>query len=497
MLKSVRDNVIMKLNVEEVKYLGQYLTECDLQPGAREPEAILRLSGADLTSHLCFSRSPQRRPRRLICHSVWTPVLVFFVAFPSHKKLQYEHLFLYVVLSKRTNADNKKRFLKTAVKSNIIVFVIVHLSIIQFPPSLPSFLQQLIVSIMARSKEALQRRAEKRNRTMEEQRKKDAQEIERQIEQRNKKQKKGEASLQSATEKSTVSVSTPSSSNPKATDFLASNSDERNQHLAISSRKGDASEEDWNMLARNNRPGPTDEQKEILQEPGSWICHSCGNHNFPSRRFCYSKACDVRRPGHLDQTHQQGNNRSTSYARPGRNSNRGEKKTKNQKPQRHDPETSKQLDWAPNAPRDAINKNMELRKRYQETNGEGMTPEDIARAKLLLERDERKRARKDDLKLKKNKLKQNEDGNIEGGDTAQQQLEAKEDAPSEDTKQELKSLSKQIRKENKNLRKLYTKTSGVGMSEDDVERAKILMERDERKKRNKEAKLAAIAKSKQ
>jgi len=86
---------------------------------------------------------------------------------------------------------------------------------------------------MARSEEATHRRAEKRNRTIEEQRKAD-----------------GEAYQQKVQ---------PEKKRPR-----------RHHH-------------------DENNP-------EQMKEPGAWICPGCGNHNFASRRLCHSKTCNERQP---------------------------------------------------------------------------------------------------------------------------------------------------------------------------------------------------------
>lgn len=50
--------------------------------------------------------------------------------------------------------------------------------------------------------------------------------------------------------------------------------------------------------------------------------------------------------------------------------------------------------WAKQATPEQIERNAALRKQYLETNGEGMSEEDVQRAKALILRDERKKAKK-------------------------------------------------------------------------------------------------------
>lgn len=120
-----------------------------------------------------------------------------------------------------------------------------------------------------------------------------------------------------------------------------------------------------------------------LNEPGSWICPGCKNHNFASRNACHSKTCDEKRPAGIPVP--------PRFQHP------------TAKP-RHDPDTSKTMKWAEQASTDTVENNQALRKRYKETGGEGMTQADVTRAKLLLERDERKKQKKE-LKKKKKGVK--------------------------------------------------------------------------------------------
>jgi hypothetical protein len=139
------------------------------------------------------------------------------------------------------------------------------------------------------------------------------------------------------------------------------------------------------------------------------------------------------------------------------------------KSKRHDEATSKTLIWADQANAATVNQNQDLRKRYLESYGKGMTQEEIDRAKILVTRDERKRKRK--KAEKKNEILPEDTAN--NGTRKKERKVNKSNTPS----------SKSQRDKNKSLRKLYHKTGGKGMKENQIERAKQLLERDERKKK--------------
>lgn len=155
---------------------------------------------------------------------------------------------------------------------------------------------------------------------------------------------------------------------------------------------------------------------------------------------------------------------------------------------RHDEETSKKLVWGRQADSTTLSKNQELRQRYKETGGEGMDPKDLERAKLLIARDERKKERK-------NKKKKT----TEGASTAAEDTNAStptkeasvaenatpkpESAESPTKKKKGKNSSQAKRDQNKALRKRYLETNGKGMKEDQIERAKLLIARDEKKQK--------------
>lgn len=235
---------------------------------------------------------------------------------------------------------------------------------------------------MARSKEAIRRRAGKRNRSVEEQRKADGEAHQKQL--------------------------------------------EREQQIQ-------RVEHDRSHTSTDNP----------MKEPGAWICPGCGNHNFASRHFCHSKTCDEQQPA------------SSSAAverRP--------------KKARHNPATSKTLAWGAQADQNTIGANKLLRQRFLETQGEGMTLEEQERAKILIARDKRKKEKKQMRNGKASTVSSTPSG----------ETEAKSVAPNS------KVNDKETRKRNKALRKQYLKTNGNGMSQEETERAMILIARDERKR---------------
>jgi hypothetical protein len=256
-----------------------------------------------------------------------------------------------------------------------------------------------------------------------------------------------------------------------------------------------------------------DDEYDPLKEPGAWKCPGCGNGNFASRQWCNSKTCDERRPIHIPaptssatrtkrpikdfKNHYEPNPFDEEGAwtcpscqfqnfasrerckgfqcnekRPTGNgqsaANNGTSNSSRRLP-RHDLETSKVVVWSKQADASTLNKNQQLRRKYQETNGEGMSVDDIERAKILIARDDRKRQKK---------LKDMT------GEESTSRVEIKDESakPTEDPATDEVVDLKVQRKLNKTLRRRYVATGGEGMSEDDIERAKVLIARDERKR---------------
>ena len=177
------------------------------------------------------------------------------------------------------------------------------------------------------------------------------------------------------------------------------------------------------------------------------------------------------------------------------------RKPPNKKRPRHDEETSKKLVWADQASSTTLMRNQDLRKRYRETNGEGMDAKDVERAKLLIARDERKRQKKKrkssetetDTKEStlSNSVTNEEDKTSTGKDRAITEESVQHQQPlshnSNSKKRKKLSDAQSRRDQNKALRQLYLTTNGKGMKEDQIERAKLLIARDIKKKQKKKA----------
>ena len=262
------------------------------------------------------------------------------------------------------------------------------------------------------------------------------------------------------------------------------------------------------QLRQNNSDDP-------LKEPGAWKCVSCGNRNYASRDICYSKSCDQRRPEESSAVAEaevrRKRTRDTS-ANPNLQQHRQ---------RRHDELTSKKLVWSKQATPQVISKNQELRQQYLQTNGDGMSLEDIERAKILIARDERKKQKKKVNLKNKNKetseqVVDDDDDDDDQTDNGKQlgevvsssntitpftpdsnkavskgeEEEIVDTIQNDKKKKEKKKKSKEenrneksIRDKNRALRERYLETLGKGMKPEDIERAKLLLQRDERKKR--------------
>lgn len=172
-------------------------------------------------------------------------------------------------------------------------------------------------------------------------------------------------------------------------------------------------------------------------------------------------------------------------------------KTNKTKHHRHNVETSKKLVWARQSDSKIISKNEELRQRYRETGGKGMSAEDLERAKLLLARDERKQEKKKKKNQRADATDSNTKASKESSDTGQKddtsssrngEVLAQEETTlqhrSLESKKGKKSNEAQAKRDqNRALRMLYLKTCGKGMKEDQIKRAKLLIARDEKKQK--------------
>ena len=203
-----------------------------------------------------------------------------------------------------------------------------------------------------------------------------------------------------------------------------------------------------------------------------------------NKRPRVSESRTERTPGNRGASRDRGN------PRHGPNSSISSSRRPTAKKPRHDEETSKKLVWARQADSTTLSKNQELRQKYKETGGEGMDPKDLERAKLLIARDERKKERKN----KKKKTTDNTTTTADAEGTKESppkketpavensSSESKKSPESSDTNKKNKNSSQAKRDQNKALRKRYLETNGVGMKKDQIERAKLLIARDQKKK---------------
>ena len=256
---------------------------------------------------------------------------------------------------------------------------------------------------MARSLEATRRRAERRSRTVEEQRKAD-----------------GEAQKkQSERER---------------------DEDEQRQRFTSSAAAAAGGNDDDAAGGTSTAPD------NPMTEPRAWICPACGNHNFASRRSCHSITCNERQPtdganrpnkrARHDRTASKTSTWSAAQADPStiednrklrqrfmetkgegmdekereraqtliaRDARKREKKLQQKGKQviTDDKATTCKQDKDCTNPtpvkvadKEIRKRNKALRKRYLKTNGDGMTHEEQERARMLIARDERKRQKR-------------------------------------------------------------------------------------------------------
>jgi len=255
------------------------------------------------------------------------------------------------------------------------------------------------------------------------------------------------------------------------------------------------------------------EVNKALTEPGAWKCPSCGNQNFPSRYICNSKTCNESKPESAileSQQHRAGGLGPPSWTTSRRPSR--PPPPMNKKPKRHDPETSKCIDWTkPQASDDQIEHNKLLRQRLKD-NDPTLQGDDLERAKILVARDERKKQNKSKIgKSKKGwKGSADDDQDSGGGSSSKNSSDNSKNKDSTDSstkvsKKERQKANKLLlrqmqegqemseadkkraeevlgRKANKTLMKTYVKTGGgKGMTQEDATRAQNLLARKERK----------------
>ena len=323
----------------------------------------------------------------------------------------------------------------------------------------PQGIDPSLTNSMARSEEAIRRRALKRHRTEEEQRKADRLDMLRQQ------------------EGTTESARPPHPS-----------SDSEKRDYSAPAKKP--------RIIGKERSNPNHNCDDPMKEPGAWICPKCQNSNFASRRYCNSNTCDEPRPS------QNGAPVSAIRQKPRPTATTAGERTWLQQQQlrrpRHDEATSKKLVWDKQADSKRLLNNQELRKRFVETGGEGMMEEDAERAKILIARDERRKAKRS-KKAVPGTSSETESPATPSTDnnkniaTSESETEKKKLSDTEtmaETKKKKKdkgSNAKAKRDQNNSLRRLYLETGGKGMKAEQVERAKLLIARDERKRQKQDA----------
>jgi hypothetical protein len=394
---------------------------------------------------------------------------------------------------------------------------------------------------MARSEESILRRALKRERTEGQQRHADRNEMKRQEQKDVKRKQEQNNKIEDKNKRSRISRV----EDTKKREVTLTQA--QKEYLSTTKTRpsiGNEERDDKQNSSNNTSSNSKNHDDDSLKEQGAWICTKCQNSNFASRKYCNSKTCDERRPYQIfrEQQQQNANDDGSQRRRPNPSSSSRTKSFTNKPRERHDEATSKKLAWSKQADRTTLTKNQELRKLYAESNGtgEGMDPEDFKRAKILIERDQRKQEK---IKKKNNqnqallhealkggkksvvvsttattsattissgsneKMEEEKNSNsISNGastvdDNKNQEEEKKEESKednkkSSSSKEEKKKKKKEAqakRDQNKALRQLYIDTGGKGMKMDQVVRAKLLIARDE-KKRNQNEKRAETTK---
>lgn len=376
---------------------------------------------------------------------------------------------------------------------------------------------------MARSEEAILRRALKRERTEGEQRYADRTDMNRQEELNKLKEKNGATKKADDNNNKRPRISKPDNNN-------STNTNDRGGYTRESSINP-SSNNNSSSTAFRGRDHGNKKPVDPMKENGAWICSQCKNSNFASRRHCNSKTCDQTRPFQpMRENDRRNSGPSSSSRNNGRSSaprSSGQDRMRRKPPpskinkpaDRHDESTSKKLVWSKQANSRELSKNQELRQRYRETGGEGMDAKDSERAKLLIARDERKQEKKKNSNQKVEPVtettteeavtstttptteeavtstttattteeeKSNSISN-EGLDQKKTEEEKEGDKtsspPTKSDKKKKTSEAQAKRDQNKALRQLFTKTGGKGMRVDQVERAKLLIARDEKKQK--------------
>lgn len=261
-----------------------------------------------------------------------------------------------------------------------------------------------------------------------------------------------------------------------------------------------------------------DEQRPdaLLKDPGAWTCPVCRNENFASRRVCRSNTCHEKRPSHVvvppkkfiqnpsrpemkwakqasavqisanetlrkrfldgdtDLTEQEVERAKILRARDERKRKKKQQAKKTSVGDAPPPVSLK------STVKIQTKRNKALRKRFAETGEKGMSAEDIARYQLLVDRDKRKQVEKE--QKEKNRVEPITDK--EGTNKRKKRTKSAVDVAIEEDK--VKSEPALTKDERKSLRKRYKKSGGEGMSQDDIDLAKsLIQQKKEKKKRRK------------
>ena len=221
---------------------------------------------------------------------------------------------------------------------------------------------------MTRSEAALKRRAAKRNRSIEEQRLKD---------------------------------------NMEDGNKINSNNDN------VKKRKMEDNNNNYSSFTKNDNPNNI---IDPLKEDGAWICPTCGNHNFASRKSCNSKTCKTIRPGGFNNN----NNGKSNYNNYNNNNTNNKKHYKiiskggfnimvSKRRTDNNGNASKvlipKLKWPEQAGPERIKYNQNLRERYNQDQT-SLDDKELERALILIKRDQRKKEKKLKQKIERERKKE-------------------------------------------------------------------------------------------
>lgn len=346
---------------------------------------------------------------------------------------------------------------------------------------------------MARSKEAIRRRAQKRNRTVEEQQKIDWKTHQKQLEQREETEKGRNTNLRDGTlskcdanntanpgttspeKRETVLVGGTSVSLSSVGDTIIPESRDKSpdslrrrrpQSNTLMTPTTNQMQPSWGIQADATTIEANRRLREEYQKTGGKGM-SQGDQERARILFARDKRKQEkkRRQKQTKTTDAPPKTRITSTN--GRNDMKVSKSA-----EKNDSNKSSPNKMSANESKEARKRNKALRKRYRETNGEGMAKDEQERARILIARDERKN-------LKREALKNGDDKTKDGNTEPEVSTDAKNERPAIST-----TFDKKARKA---LRKRFKKTNGEGMTMEELVQAKNLIARRERKQQKRAA----------